>query len=107
MTQAEVEGSLLGRATRVASVFAKYGMRETRGSAEALMDRIASTALLPWLRSGSCDATSDRIPSTGPADRNRPSATSRSAVSRRTLAGIARRAGATPKQLAQAEQADG
>jgi bifunctional non-homologous end joining protein LigD len=31
----------------------------------------------------------------------------RSTVSRRTLAGIARRAGATPKQLAQAEQADG
>ena len=31
----------------------------------------------------------------------------RSAVSRRTLAGIARRAGASPKQLAQAEEADG
>jgi bifunctional non-homologous end joining protein LigD len=31
----------------------------------------------------------------------------RSAVSRRTLAGIARRAGATVKQLAQAEEADG
>jgi bifunctional non-homologous end joining protein LigD len=30
----------------------------------------------------------------------------RSAVSRRTLAGIARRAGATVKQLAQAEEAD-
>src|SRR5213079_269749 len=36
MTQAEVEGSLLGRATRVASVFAKYGMRETRGSADPM-----------------------------------------------------------------------
>src|SRR5436309_776913 len=36
MTQAEVEGSLLGRATRVASVFAKYGMRETRGSADPI-----------------------------------------------------------------------
>ena len=35
MTQAEVEGSLLGRATRVASVFAKYGLRETRGGADA------------------------------------------------------------------------
>src|SRR5437667_869461 len=35
MTQAEVEGSLLGRATRVASVFAKYGLRETRGSTDA------------------------------------------------------------------------
>src|SRR5256885_12952799 len=34
MTQAEVEGSLLGRATRVASVFAKYGLRETRGSSD-------------------------------------------------------------------------
>jgi|SRR5687767_10113938 bifunctional non-homologous end joining protein LigD len=34
-------------------------------------------------------------------------AKARSAVSRRTLAGIARRAGATPKQLAQAEEADG
>src|SRR5256886_6167971 len=34
MTQAEVEGSLLGRATRVASVFAKYGLRETRGSTD-------------------------------------------------------------------------
>jgi predicted unusual protein kinase regulating ubiquinone biosynthesis (AarF/ABC1/UbiB family) len=34
VTQAEVEGSLLGRATRVASVFAKYGLRETRGSAD-------------------------------------------------------------------------
>src|SRR5881396_86376 len=36
MTQAEVEGSLLGRATRVASVFAKYGLRETRGSADPI-----------------------------------------------------------------------
>jgi ubiquinone biosynthesis protein len=36
VTQAEVEGSLLGRATRVASVFAKYGMRETRGSADPI-----------------------------------------------------------------------
>ena len=36
MTQAEVEGSLLGRATRVASVFAKYGIRETRGSADPI-----------------------------------------------------------------------
>jgi ubiquinone biosynthesis protein len=35
VTQAEVEGSLLGRAARVASVFAKYGLRETRGSADA------------------------------------------------------------------------
>ncbi len=35
MTQAEVEGSLLGRATRVGSVFAKYGLRETRGSTDA------------------------------------------------------------------------
>src|SRR5947208_2513289 len=35
MTQAEVEGSLLGRATRVASVFAKYGLRETRGSTDS------------------------------------------------------------------------
>src|SRR5512133_2272397 len=35
MTQAEVEGSLLGRATRVASVFAKYGLRETRGSGDS------------------------------------------------------------------------
>ena len=35
MTQAEVEGSLLGRATRVASVFAKYGLRETRGGDDA------------------------------------------------------------------------
>ena len=35
MTQAEVEGSLLGRATHVASVFAKYGLRETRGSGDA------------------------------------------------------------------------
>jgi predicted unusual protein kinase regulating ubiquinone biosynthesis (AarF/ABC1/UbiB family) len=34
LTQAEVEGSLLGRATRVSSVFAKYGLRETRGSAD-------------------------------------------------------------------------
>src|SRR3954469_6393295 len=34
MTQAEVEGSLLGRAARVASVFAKYGLRETRGSSD-------------------------------------------------------------------------
>ena len=32
MTQAEAEGSLLGRAARVASVFAKYGLRETRGT---------------------------------------------------------------------------
>jgi ubiquinone biosynthesis protein len=31
MTQAEAEGSLIGRATRVASVFARYGLRETRG----------------------------------------------------------------------------
>ena len=36
MTQAEIEGSLLGRATRVASVFARYGFRETRGSGDAL-----------------------------------------------------------------------
>ncbi|HEX6490828.1 MAG TPA: AarF/UbiB family protein [Gaiellaceae bacterium] len=36
MTQAEVEGSLLGRAARVASVFAKYGLRETRGSGDEL-----------------------------------------------------------------------
>jgi ubiquinone biosynthesis protein len=36
VTQAEIEGSLLGRATRVASVFAKYGFRETRGSGDAL-----------------------------------------------------------------------
>ena len=36
MTQAEVEGSLLGRATRVASVFAKYGLRETRGSSDPI-----------------------------------------------------------------------
>jgi len=36
VTQAEIEGSLLGRATRVASVFAKYGLRETRGSGDAL-----------------------------------------------------------------------
>src|SRR3954452_3384102 len=36
MTQAEVEGSLLGRATRVASVFAKYGLRETRGGADPI-----------------------------------------------------------------------
>src|SRR5213078_5194228 len=35
MTQAEVEGSLLGRAARVASVFAKYGLRETRGSGDS------------------------------------------------------------------------
>jgi ubiquinone biosynthesis protein len=34
VTQAEVEGSLLGRATRVASVFAKYGLRETRGGTD-------------------------------------------------------------------------
>jgi predicted unusual protein kinase regulating ubiquinone biosynthesis (AarF/ABC1/UbiB family) len=31
VTQAEVEGSLIGRAARVASVMAKYGLRETRG----------------------------------------------------------------------------
>ena len=36
MTQAEVEGSLLARAARVASVFAKYGLRETRGSGDAV-----------------------------------------------------------------------
>src|SRR5205823_2997715 len=36
MTQAEVEGSLLGRAARVASVFAKYGLRETRGGADPI-----------------------------------------------------------------------
>jgi ubiquinone biosynthesis protein len=36
LTQAEVEGSLLGRATRVASVFAKYGLRETRGSSDPI-----------------------------------------------------------------------
>jgi ubiquinone biosynthesis protein len=36
VTQAEVEGSLLGRAARVASVFTKYGLRETRGSGDAL-----------------------------------------------------------------------
>jgi ubiquinone biosynthesis protein len=36
LTQAEVEGSLLGRATRVASVFAKYGFRETRGSSDPI-----------------------------------------------------------------------
>ena len=41
MTQAEVEGSLLGRATRVASVFAKYGLRETRGAADSLQIRAA------------------------------------------------------------------
>jgi len=35
VTQAEVEGSLLGRAARVASVFAKYGLRETRGSGDS------------------------------------------------------------------------
>jgi len=35
VTQAEVEGSLLGRATRVASVFAKYGLRETRGGTDS------------------------------------------------------------------------
>ena len=39
MTHAEVEGSLLGRATRVASVFAKYGLRETRGSGDPLQVR--------------------------------------------------------------------
>ena len=36
MTQAEAEGSLLGRAARVATVFAKYGLRETRGSGDSL-----------------------------------------------------------------------
>ena len=36
MTQAELEGSLIGRAARVASVMAKYGLRETRGSADDL-----------------------------------------------------------------------
>src|ERR1700736_6511368 len=36
MKQAEVEGSLLGRAARVASVFAKYGLREPRGSDDEL-----------------------------------------------------------------------
>jgi predicted unusual protein kinase regulating ubiquinone biosynthesis (AarF/ABC1/UbiB family) len=35
VTQAEVEGSLLGRASRVATVFAKYGLRETRGSGDS------------------------------------------------------------------------
>jgi ubiquinone biosynthesis protein len=35
VTQVEAEGSLLGRATRVASVFAKYGLRETRGSGDS------------------------------------------------------------------------
>src|SRR5881392_3599583 len=39
MTQAEVEGSLLGRAARVASVFAKYGLRETRGGADPIEAR--------------------------------------------------------------------
>src|SRR5205814_4160925 len=39
MTQAEVEGSLLGRAARVASVFAKYGLRETRGGADPVESR--------------------------------------------------------------------
>jgi ubiquinone biosynthesis protein len=34
VTQTEVGGSLLGRASRVASVFAKYGLRETRGSGD-------------------------------------------------------------------------
>jgi predicted unusual protein kinase regulating ubiquinone biosynthesis (AarF/ABC1/UbiB family) len=36
VTQAEAEGSLLGRAARVATVFAKYGLRETRGSGDSL-----------------------------------------------------------------------
>ena len=35
MTQAEIEGSLLGRASRVATVFAKYGLRETRGGSDS------------------------------------------------------------------------
>src|SRR5436189_1881802 len=35
MTQAEVDGSLLGRAARVASVCTKYGLRETRGSGDS------------------------------------------------------------------------
>jgi ubiquinone biosynthesis protein len=35
VTQAEVEGSLLGRASRVATVFAKYGLRETRGGGDS------------------------------------------------------------------------
>jgi predicted unusual protein kinase regulating ubiquinone biosynthesis (AarF/ABC1/UbiB family) len=39
VTQAETEGSLLGRAARVASVFAKYGLRETRGSNDSLAVR--------------------------------------------------------------------
>ena len=44
----------------------------------------------------------DKIASTEDIAATKP----RSAVSRRTLAGIARRAGASPKQLAQAEEAD-
>jgi predicted unusual protein kinase regulating ubiquinone biosynthesis (AarF/ABC1/UbiB family) len=39
--QIEAEGSLIGRAARVASVMAKYGLRETRGSGEALEVRAA------------------------------------------------------------------
>jgi predicted unusual protein kinase regulating ubiquinone biosynthesis (AarF/ABC1/UbiB family) len=35
VTQAEIEGSLLGRASRVATVFAKYGLRETRGGSDS------------------------------------------------------------------------
>lgn len=36
MTQAEAEGSLIGRAARVASVMARYGLRETRGGSDDL-----------------------------------------------------------------------
>ena len=35
LTQAEITGSLLGRARRIAGVFAKYGLRETRGSGDS------------------------------------------------------------------------
>jgi hypothetical protein len=44
----------------------------------------------------------DKIASTEDITTAKP----RSVVSRRTLAAIARRAGATPRQLAQAEEAD-
>jgi ubiquinone biosynthesis protein len=39
MTQTEAEGSLIGRAARVASVMAKYGLRETRGGGDDLTVR--------------------------------------------------------------------
>jgi ubiquinone biosynthesis protein len=39
VTQAEAEGSLIGRAARVASVMAKYGLRETRGGGDDLRVR--------------------------------------------------------------------